>query len=70
MHGDERRGNRHGTWQPPLITVPSGQPLTITLMNNLTFAGGSVSTSLVIDGQLGGGLGDPPTTSSPIQHPP
>src|SRR5882672_7552332 len=25
-----------GVWQPPLITVPSGQPLTITLINQLT----------------------------------
>ena len=26
------------TWQPPLITVPAGQPLAINLVNNLTFA--------------------------------
>ena len=49
------------TWQPPLIRVPAGQ-LTITLVNNLTFETGAVSnavpTSIVIDGQLGGGLGD------------
>src|SRR5258706_13557903 len=45
-------------WQPPLITVPAGQPLTITLINNLNFTGGPVPTSLVIVGQLGGGLGD------------
>lgn len=51
-------------WQPPLITVPSGQALTITLKNNLSFATGSgsntVPTSLVIVGQLGGGLGAAP----------
>ena len=47
-------------WQPPLITVPSGSPLTITLVNNLSFATGAntIPTSLVIVGQLGGGLGD------------
>src|SRR3989441_2948946 len=62
------------TWQPPLITVPSGQPLTITLINNLTFATtgapNSIPTSLVIDGQLGGGLGtDRTTTLSPTHAP-
>src|ERR1700675_4819929 len=31
-----------GTWQPPLITVPSGQLLTITLKNSLTFTGGPI----------------------------
>jgi hypothetical protein len=40
-------------WQPPLITVTSGTNLTITLANNLP-----APTSLVIVGQLGGGLGD------------
>jgi hypothetical protein len=40
------------TWQPPLITVPAGA-LTITLTNNLAFAGKSLPTSLVIVGQLG-----------------
>ncbi len=47
------------TWQPPLITVPSGQ-LTITLINKLSFTGSgtnTVPTSLVIVGQVGGGLG-------------
>src|SRR5437660_3637082 len=56
------------TWAPPVITVPTGQDLTIKLTNNLSFqpptpAGGTappanaVPTSLVIVGQLGGGLG-------------
>ena len=54
-----------GTWQPPLITVPAGQPLAINLVNNLTFttlgAPNGIPTSLVIDGQLGGGLGTAPS---------
>jgi len=52
-------------WSPVVITVPQG-PLTINLTNNLP-----VPTSLVIDGQLGGGLGDPAQatrTASPM-HP-
>src|ERR1700730_11725212 len=45
-------------WSPVVITVPTGQALQINLTNNLTFAhGNSVPTSLVIVGQLGGGLG-------------
>src|SRR6266404_6150278 len=28
-------GVPNGTWQPPLITIASGQPLAITLINNL-----------------------------------
>jgi len=62
------------TWQPPLITVPSGQPLTITLINNLTFATtgapNNIPTSLVIDGQLGGGLGTNRTTTTSPTHAP
>src|SRR6266699_533718 len=52
-----------GTWSPVVITVPSGQYLTISLTNNLTFTPtgattpNTVPTSLVIVGQLGGGLG-------------
>jgi hypothetical protein len=56
-------------WSPVLITVPSGQDLTISLTNNLSFANGNtVPTSLMIVGQLGGGLGDATqrtTTPSP-----
>src|SRR5512143_3448241 len=51
-------------WSPVLITVPSGQPLTITLTNSLSFTTPSgtnaIPTSLVIVGQLGGGLGSNP----------
>src|SRR3989454_1083405 len=47
------------TRSPVVITVPTGQGLTISLTNSLSFAGGSIPTSLVIVGQLGGGLGTP-----------
>ncbi len=55
-----------GVWSPPIITVPysaSGTSLTINLTNSLSFPVGSktpttnIPTSLVIVGQLGGGLG-------------
>jgi len=63
-----------GVWQPPVITVPSGGSLTITLNNNLSFSAGtgtnSVPTSLVIVGQLGGGLGAAPSRMpSPVHAP-
>src|SRR5438309_2971025 len=49
-------------WSPVVITVPTGQFLQINLTNNLSFTAGTgtntVPTSLVIVGQLGGGLGD------------
>ncbi|HEY6095068.1 MAG TPA: Ig-like domain-containing protein [Gallionellaceae bacterium] len=56
---------QNGTsWQPPLITVQSGAQLDIVLTNGL-----KAPTSLVIVGQLGGGLGSAPTrTASPL-HP-
>jgi len=68
------------TWSPIVITVPTGQALTINLTNNLTFqpptpAGGTapaannVPTSLMIVGQIGGGLGtlaQRTTTASPL----
>src|SRR6267378_1362626 len=52
-------------WSPVVITVPTGQALTINLTNNLSFTPiplsapgtNTVPTSLVIVGQLGGGLG-------------
>src|ERR1700687_5114095 len=54
-----------GGWQPPLIRVQTGTTLNISLTNQLSFsfttpAAGTngVPTSLVIVGQLGGGLGD------------
>src|SRR5512143_2052447 len=62
-------------WQPPLITVPSGEALTITLSNQLSFAtpGGAtnaVPTSLTIVGQIGGGLGAAPTRVPSPTHAP
>src|SRR5215470_10853211 len=65
-----------GTWSPVIITVPyssTGTSLTINLSNNLTFpiiSGGSntVPTSLVIVGQLGGGLGTPGSFTAPPDH--
>jgi hypothetical protein len=49
-------------WSPVVITVPAGQDLQINLTNNLSFTTttattNTVPTSLVILGQLGGGLG-------------
>src|SRR2546429_3169121 len=58
-------------WSPVVITVPTGQTLTISLTNSLSFLNGnSVPTSLVIVGQLGGGLGDVAqrTTTAPPDH--
>src|SRR6266576_5167476 len=57
--------NAAGGWSPVVITVPPG-PLTINLTNNLP--GVVPETSLMIVGQLGGGLGDitqRTTTASP-----
>jgi hypothetical protein len=49
-------------WSPVLITVPTGQPLTINLTNSLSFTAGTgtntVPTSIMIVGQIGGGLGN------------
>src|SRR5579863_9710991 len=49
------------SWSPVVITVPTGQGLTINLTNNLSFAAGAgantVPTSIMIVGQIGGGLG-------------
>jgi hypothetical protein len=53
-------------WSPVVITVATGQTLQINLTNNLSFASGtSLPTSLVIVGQLGGGLGTPTKIASP-----
>ena len=71
-------GVPNGSWQPPLITIASGQPLAITLINNLHIAiapangaFNDVPTSLVFVGQVGGGLGDVAqrTTIPSPQHP-
>src|SRR5437588_9028726 len=57
-----------GGWSPVVITVPTGQALTINLTNSLSFAGGNIPTSLVIVGQLGGGLGTTATSTSSPDH--
>src|SRR6266853_2464043 len=63
-----------GTWSPVVITVPTGQSLTINLTNNLSFlppgssTANTIPTSLMIVGQIGGGLGSlaqRTTTGSP-----
>src|SRR5437868_9977827 len=51
-------------WSPIVITVPPG-PLAISLTNGLP---APVPTSLMIVGQLGGGLGTPTSVASPV-HP-
>jgi hypothetical protein len=51
------------SWQPPLITVPAGT-LTISLANQLP-----VPTSIVIVGQIGGGLGTVRTTDPASNFP-
>src|SRR6266853_3497554 len=56
------------TWSPVVITVPTGQDLTINLTNSLSFGANSVPTSLVIVGQLGGGLGTTATSTFPPDH--
>src|ERR1700674_1703471 len=56
-------------WSPFVITVPTGQGLTINLTNNLAFLNGNtVPTSLVIVGQLGGGLGTTATSKASPDH--
>src|SRR5512139_895743 len=61
-------------WSPVVITIPSGTPLTINLTNSLSFTTSSgsntVPTSLVIVGQLGGGLGAAPTRAPSPTHAP
>ena len=58
-----------GAWSPVVITVPTGQGLTINLTNSLSFTAGTgtntVPTSLMIVGQVGGGLGTPTAVPSP-----
>jgi len=55
-------------WSPVVITVPTGQDLQINLTNSLSFNGNSVPTSLVIVGQLGGGLGTTATSTASPDH--
>lgn len=57
-------------WSPVVITVPPGD-LTINLTNKLPVPPGAttgIPTSLVIVGQLGGGLGAKPTTAPSPLH--
>src|SRR6516225_11142623 len=67
-------GTVAGQWSPVVITVPSSAAggLSINLTNNLTFTtSGSptnVPTSIVIVGQLGGGLGSARTTTPSPLH--
>ena len=64
----------NGAWSPVVITVPTGQDLQINLTNNLSFTptgGGTanpVPTSIIIMGQLGGGLGTPGGYTNPPDH--
>jgi hypothetical protein len=60
------------TWSPVVITVPTGQALTINLTNSLSFATGTgtntVPTSIVIVVQVGGGLGSAHNTAAKPAH--
>jgi len=53
-------------WSPVVITVPSGQDLEIELTNSLSFTAGAttnkIPTSIMIVGQVGGGLGSVSST--------
>jgi hypothetical protein len=58
-------------WSPVVITVPTGATggLTINLTNSLSFANGNtVPTSIMIVGQVGGGLGTVRTTTPSPEH--
>jgi hypothetical protein len=58
-------------WSPVVITVPTGATggLAINLKNSLSFANGnSVPTSIMIVGQVGGGLGAVRTTTASPDH--
>ena len=62
-------------WSPVVITVPTGQDLQINLTNSLRFPAtgtptAAIPTSLVIVGQLGGGLGTTATSSASPTHAP
>src|SRR5712664_4985440 len=67
-HAPAAIGTTPAGWSPVVITVPTGQALTINLTNNLSFGANSVPTSLVIVGQLGGGLGTTATSTFPPDH--
>ncbi|HEY2012739.1 MAG TPA: hypothetical protein VGH38_04520, partial [Bryobacteraceae bacterium] len=62
-------------WSPVVITVPSGQQLQINLTNNLSFmpavsgaTPNNIPTSIVVVGQVGGGLGTKPTYVASPNH--
>jgi len=66
-------GGNGGNWSPVVITVPytgSGTSLTIQLSNTLSFSGNNIPTSMVIVGQIGGGLGAGGTTAASPAHAP
>lgn len=54
-----------GMWSPVVLSVPTGQDLTINLKNSLPAA---IPTSIVIVGQFGGGLGTPGSTTPSPDH--
>jgi hypothetical protein len=59
-------------WSPVVITIPTGATggLQINLTNTLSFSNGnSVPTSIMIVGQVGGGLGKSATTTTSPTHP-
>jgi hypothetical protein len=59
-------------WSPVVITVPWDPSfptsMTISLTNNLVFGGSAIPTSIVIVGQLGGGLGTTATSTKSPDH--
>src|SRR6266478_5084415 len=67
-HAPAAIGTTPAGWSPVVITVPTGQALAINLTNSLSFGANSVPTSLVIVGQLGGGLGTTATSTASPDH--
>ena len=66
-------GATPGAWSPVVITVPTGADLQINLTNQLVFgpsvlSANKIPTSIVIAGQLGGGLGAAPTRAPSPKH--
>src|SRR3984893_11553626 len=59
-----------GLWSPVVIRVPTGRDLQVNLTNNLSFGAtaNTIPTSLVIVGQLGGGLGTTATSTASPDH--
>src|SRR5579864_3186845 len=64
-----------GGWSPVVITVPTGAGLKINLTNNLSFTPmgattpNTIPTSIMIVGQVGGGLGGSRTVMPSPEHP-